>query len=138
MAGAPGPRVGRGAGSLTAVPARPRSARRQFCVAVLSLEVFVVLFAALVVFGLRLVDPVTVGVGAGALGLSLALAAGLQGRPGGLVVGSVLQVPLPVAGLLLALPMLVVVGLLFVALWVLGVRLGGRIDAERAVRAAAG
>jgi len=105
---------------------------------VLSLEVFVVLFAALVVFGLRLVDPVTVGVGAGALGLSLALAAGLQGRSGGLVVGSVLQVPLPVAGLLLEMPMLVVVGLLFVALWVLGVRLGGRIDTERAVRAAAG
>jgi hypothetical protein len=107
-------------------------------VAVLSLEVFVVLFAALVVFGLRLVDPATLGIGAGALGLSLVLAAGLQGRPGGLVVGSVLQVPLPVAGLLLAMPMLVVVGLLFGVLWVLGVRLGGRIDTERAARTATG
>lgn len=120
------------------MPARPRSARRQFCVAVLSLEVFVVLFAALVVYGLRLADPVTLAVGAGALGLSLALAAGLQGRPGGLVVGSVLQVPLPLAGLWLAMPMLVVVGLLFAALWAAGVRLGGRIDTERAARTAAG
>lgn len=130
--------MGPGAGSLTAVPARPRSARRQFCVAVLSLEVFVVLFAALVVFGLRLVDPVTVGIGSGALALSLVLAAGLQGRPGGIAVGSVLQAAMPVAGLLLAMPMLVVVGVLFAVLWAVGVRLGGRIDVERAARAAEG
>lgn len=97
-----------------------------------------VLFAALVVLGLRLVDPAPLAVGSGALGLSLILAAGLQGRPGGLVVGSVLQAPLPLAGLWLGEPILVVVGLLFAVLWVVAVRLGARIDRERAQWAAAG
>jgi hypothetical protein len=113
-----------------------RSARRQFTATILGLEVFVVLFAALVAFGLRLVEPGPLVVGAGALGLSLVLAAGLQGRSGGVVVGSALQVPLPLAGVWLAMPILVGIGLLFVVLWVVGVRLGTRIDRERAARAA--
>lgn len=115
-----------------------RSARRQFCTAVLILEVLLVVFAALVVFGLRLVEPGTLAIGATALGLSLVIAAGLQGRPGAAVIGSVLQGGLPAAGLLLGLPVLVVIGVLFAALWVVGLRLGGRIDRERAERAAAG
>ncbi len=113
-----------------------RSARRQFTATILGLEVFVVLFAALVVFGLRLVDPGPLAVGAGALALSLVLAAGLQGRPGGAVVGSALQAPLPLAGVWLGMPMLVGIGLIFVVLWVVGLRLGTRIDRERAARAA--
>ncbi|MDO8107315.1 DUF4233 domain-containing protein [Isoptericola sp. b441] len=119
-------------------PPRPRSARRQFCATILGLEVFVVLFAALVVFGLDLVGPRSLALGGGALALSLAVAAGLQGRPGGIVVGSALQVPLLAAGIWLSMPMLVVVAVLFAALWVTAVRLGGRIDRERAARAAAG
>lgn len=95
------------------------------------------LFAALVLLGLRLVDPAPLAVASGALGLSLVLAAGLQGRPGGLVVGAVLQAPLPLAGVAVGEPILVVVGLLFAALWVVAVRLGGRIDRERAQWAAA-
>lgn len=114
------------------------SARRQFCVAVLTLEVLVVGFAALVLFGLRVVDPAVLAIGTGALTLSLVVAAGLQGRPGGLVVGSVLQAVLPAVGLAVGEPILVVVGLVFAALWVLGVRLGGRIDVERAARVQAG
>ena len=94
------------------------------------------LFAALVLFGLRLLDPAVVAIGGGALGLSLVVAAGLQGRPGGAVVGSVLQAPLPVVGLALGQPMLVVIGLVFVGLWVIALRLGGRIDRERAEREA--
>jgi len=96
-----------------------------------------VLFAALVVLGLRLVDTAPLAIGSGALGLSLVLAAGMQGRPGGVVVGSVLQAPLPVVGLWLGEPILVVVGLVFAVLWVVAVRLGGRIDREREQWAAA-
>ncbi|MCV2396075.1 DUF4233 domain-containing protein [Actinotalea sp. M2MS4P-6] len=116
-------------------PAR-RSARRQFCATILGLEVLVVLFAALVLYGLRLLDPTTLLIASVALGLSLTVAAGLQGGPGGVVAGSVLQVPLPLAGILVGEPMLIVIGLIFVALWVVAVRLGGRIDRERAEREA--
>ena len=98
------------------------------------LEVLLVVFAALTLFGLGLVDPVTLAIGGGALALSMAVAAGLQGRPEGLVVGSVLQVPLPAVGVATGMPVLVVVGLLFAVLWVVAVRLGGRIDRERAER----
>lgn len=103
----------------------------------LTLEVLVVGFAALVLFGLRLVAPAALVIGTGALILSLVLAAGLQGRPGGLVAGSVLQAALPGVGLVVGEPILVVVGLVFAGLWALGVRLGSRIDRERADRVGA-
>ncbi len=114
---------------------RIRSAKRQFAATILVLEGFVVFFAALVAFGLREVDPAAVGLGGGALTLSLVLAAGVLSRPGGYVVGSVLQVPLLATAFVV--PMMLVVGLIFVALWVMGLRLGGRIDRERAERLAA-
>ncbi|WP_372595191.1 DUF4233 domain-containing protein [Actinotalea sp.] len=112
-----------------------RSARRQFASTILVLEAFVVLFAALVAFGLREIDPAVVGIAGGALVLSLVLAAGVLRRPGGYVVGSVLQVALLATAF--AVPMMLVVGAIFVALWVTGLRLGGRIDRERAERLAA-
>ena len=52
------------------------------------------------------------------------------------MVGSALQVPLTAAGVWLGMPMLVGIALLFVVLWVVGLRLGTRIDRERAARAA--
>ncbi len=128
----PTPAVG-GAGGGPAGP--PRSARRQFAATILVLEAFVVLFAGLVAFGLREVDPAVVGLGGGALTLSLVLAAGVLRRPGGYVVGSILQVPLMATAFVV--PMMLVVGLIFVALWVVALRLGGRIDRERAERIAA-
>ena len=67
--------------------------------------------------------------------LSLLLAAGGLGRPGGYVVGSVLQGPVLAAGLLV--PTMWVVGGVFVVLWVTALRLGGRIDRERTERSAA-
>ena len=96
------------------------------------LEAFVVGFAALVAFGLRVAEPAVVwGVG-GALALSLVLAAGVLGRPGGYVVGSVLQVPVVAVGV--AVPMMLVMGGIFAVLWVVALRLGGRIDIERRAR----
>ena len=113
-----------------------RSARRQFAATILVLEAFVVVFAGLVAFGLREVDPAVIGIGGGALVLSLVLAAGILRRPGGYVVGSVLQVAMLATAF--AVPMMIVVGLIFVALWVTALRLGGRIDRERAERLATG
>jgi len=111
---------------------RPRSARRQFAATILVLEAFVVGFAALVAFGLRVAEPAVVwGVG-GALALSLVLAAGVLGRPGGYVVGSVLQVAVVAVGV--AVPTMLVMGGIFAVLWVVALRLGGRIDIERRAR----
>ena len=116
---------------------RVRSARRQFTATMLVLEAFVVLFATLVAYGLRTGPAGPVWALGGALAFSLVLAAGVQGRPGGLVVGSVLQVPVLLGGLLLppvAAPVMVVVGVVFVGLWIASIRLGSRIDRERAER----
>ena len=112
----------------------PRSARRQFAATILVLEAFVVGFAALVAFGLRAADPAVVWGLGGGLALSLVLAAGVLGRPGGYVVGSVLQVAVLAAGVVV--PMMWVVGGIFVLLWVVALRLGGRIDRERSEREA--
>jgi len=85
-----------------------RSARRQFTATILVLEAFVVGFATLVAFGLRAAEPAAVWGLGGALVASLVLAAGLAGRPGGAVVGSVLQVAVLAGGLLV--PTMWVVG----------------------------
>ena len=114
-------------------PARPaRSARRQFGATMLVLEAFVVLFAALVAYGLRATEPGTVWLLGGGLALSLLLAAGLLRQPGGYVVGSVLQLAVVAGGLLV--PLMFVVGGLFAVLWLVSLRLGARIDRERAER----
>ncbi len=117
-------------------PARARSARRQFAATILVLEAIVVVFATLVAFGLRVAPPTTTWVLGGALTLSLVLAAGVVARPGGYVVGSVLQVAVLAAGVVV--PMMWVVGGIFAVLWVVALRLGARIDRERAEREAAG
>lgn len=101
----------------------------------LVLEAFVVLFATLVAFGLRVADPARVWLVGGALTLSLVLAAGTLRRPGGYVVGSVLQVAVVAGGL--AVPLMYVVGGIFALLWLVALRLGARIDRERAEREAA-
>lgn len=111
-----------------------RSARRQFAATILVLEVFLVGFAALVAFGLRLAPPTVVLAVAGALALALVLAAGLLRTPGGYVAGSVLQVAVLATGIVV--PLMFVVGGIFVVLWVVALRLGGRIDRERADRLA--
>ena len=118
-----------------AAPARQRSARRQFASTILVLEAFVVLFAGLVAYGLRQAPGDVVALLAGALFLSLVLAAGLLRQPVGYVVGSVLQLALLAAGLVV--PMMGIIGVIFVVLWVVALRLGARIDRERAERAAA-
>ena len=116
-------------------PARSRSATVQFTSTILILEAFVVGFAGLVAHGLDLAEPTVLWAVFGGVALGLIVAAVAVRLPGGLVVGSVLQ--LAVLGLGVAIPMVFVVGGIFAVLWVVAVRLGRRIDRERAERAAA-
>jgi len=127
--------MSRATGPTPASRSRTRSARRQFAATILALEAFVVGFAVLVAFGLRAAGPGVVWGLGGALVVSLVLAAGVVGHPGGYVVGSVLQVAVLAVGLVV--PMMWLVGGVFVVMWVVALRLGGRIDTERAARAAA-
>ena len=111
-----------------------RSARRQFASTILVLEAFVVLFAALVAYGVRAAPSELVwGVG-GSLTLALVLVSGMLRWPAGYLAGSALQ--LAVLGCGFVVPMMFGVGGVFVLMWVVALRLGGRIDRERVERAA--
>ncbi|GAA3812386.1 DUF4233 domain-containing protein [Cellulomonas soli] len=119
------------------VPAvrRKRPAKPQFTQTILVLEAFVVLFATLVVHGLRTYPTGPVWAVGGGLVVLLLVASGWVGRPGGYVVGWVLQGWLLAASLLApagARDLTVITVVVFVALWAVALRLGGRIDRERA------
>lgn len=120
-------------------PRPQRPARLVFTQAVLTLQAFAALFATLAVAGLTrggTVDAPSGAIWGAGLGLfvALLLASGMQSRRGGTAVGSVLQVPMLAAGVY-SLPVTFVGGM-FVVLWVTALRLGGRIDRERAERVA--
>ncbi|MFC4556134.1 DUF4233 domain-containing protein [Georgenia faecalis] len=115
-------------------PAKPRSsARALFATTVLTLEAFVVFFAALVAFGLDVAAPGVVFGVAGVLAVLCLVAAGLvrRGRAG-VVLGWVVQVLLLACGLVL--PTMFALGGVFTLIWVVSLRTGGRIDAERVER----
>ena len=121
---------------------RRRSARRTFAATTLLLEAFVVLFATLAAFGLRVAPTVAVWAVGGVLSGVLILASGSLRRPGDYLFGSIVQGVILAGGLvLLAAPVAaapfvggtaLAVGIIFVALWVVALRLGGRIDREKA------
>ncbi len=119
-------------------PKKP--AKVQFASTTLQLEAFVVLFAALAIFGLRnsayergplaIESTTALWVITGVFFVTLLVLSRMVARPGGYLAGSVAQVP--VLGLGLLLPMMFVVAGIFVVMWVVSLRLGGRIDRERA------
>ncbi|MDO8144546.1 MULTISPECIES: DUF4233 domain-containing protein [unclassified Isoptericola] len=119
-------------------PRKP--AKVQFAATMLQLEAFVVLFAALALYGLRdsefergplVIDSMAaMWTVTGVLFVVLVVLSRLVSRPGGYVAGTVVQVPVLALGLLL--PMMFLVAGIFVVLWVVALRLGARIDAERA------
>lgn len=121
---------------------RRRSARRTFAATVLMLEAFVVFFATLVAFGLRVAPTGVVWAVGGTLSLVLVLLSGMLRRPGAYLAGSIVQGVILAGGIvLLAAPAraasfaagtAIFVGILFIALWVVALRLGGRIDREKA------
>ena len=113
-----------------APPRRKRPAKPQFTQMTLLLEAFLVGFATLVAFGLRVAPPVTVWTLGGVTVVILLVLSGYVGRPGGYVAGSFAQ--LAVLGFGVLVPMMFFIGGVFVMLWVVSLRLGARIDRERA------
>jgi hypothetical protein len=114
---------------------RKRPARRQLASSVLLLEAFLVLFATHAAYGLAAASRTafsagTVWLAGVALMVVLVVLSRTVTRPGGYVAGSVAQALVLAAGF--AVPMMIVVGVVFVILWVVALRLGGRIDRERA------
>ncbi len=110
---------------------RKRPARIVLGQTMLLLEAFVVLFAALVAYGLRAAPAAAVWAVGGGLAALLLVLAGLQRSRWGSVAGTAAQVPVIACGFVV--PMMFGVGGLFAVLWVATLRLGLRIDAERAV-----
>jgi hypothetical protein len=117
-------------------PARPaRSLRRTMAAAVLAFEGLTVFFAALVAKDL---SSLSVGQALGfgsALAVACLIGAGLLRSPVGFVLGWVLQVL--VLGTGVWVPMMFFLGAVFAALWFTALRVGGRIDQEKAAYAAA-
>ncbi|GIG38420.1 DUF4233 domain-containing protein [Cellulomonas phragmiteti] len=113
-----------------APPRRKRPAKPQFTQTTLLLEAFLVGFATLVAFGLRVAPPATVWTLGGVTCVVLVLLSGYMGRPGGYVAGTLAQ--LAVLGFGVLVPMMYGIGAVFVVLWIVALRLGGRIDRERA------
>jgi len=121
---------------------RKRPAKPQFAQTMLVLEAFCVFFATLVAYGLSAgddpwidVDPALVWWVGGGLTVVLLVLSGMVSRPGGYIAGWVVQAWVVAAALLLpavARGMAIVVAVVFIALWAVSLRLGGRIDRERA------
>ncbi|MGI5190555.1 DUF4233 domain-containing protein [Promicromonospora sp. CA-289599] len=117
-----------------------KSALVQFTSTTLLLEVFLVIFATLAVWGLRNSEfgrgPLQIESSAAVWALGGVLAAVLmilsraQGSAAGRAAGTVAQVPVLAMGLLV--PMMFLVGGVFVVLWIYALRLGTRVDRERA------
>lgn len=98
---------------------------RGIAAAVLVFEGLVVFFATLVALDLSDVGSGTVWAVGGTLSVACLLAAGLLRRPGGYVVGSVLQLLVVAAGLVV--PAMFFLGAVFAGLWFFALYLGGRV-----------
>ncbi len=109
---------------------RKRPAKPQFTQTILILEAVLVFFATLVAYGLRLTDPAAIWWVGGSLSVVLILLSGMMTRPGGYLAGSIAQVLVLAGGIFV--PTMFVIGGIFVVLWIVALRLGGRIDRERA------
>lgn len=140
-AGQPDPASPRHPTTASAAPegaAKPqRPATLTFTQAVLGLQALAALFATLAAWGLSRTTEVSLSVGwiwGGGLLLMVALiyVAGKQKQTWGRIAGWVLQVPMILAGLIV--PAIAAIGVMFLVLWIMGLRIGGRIDRERAER----
>ncbi len=110
---------------------RERSATESLLSIALLLESVLVFFVVMAAFGLRVLPGgVTFGGGA-VLVLLLLLAARLARRPAGVWLGWVLQGVLIALGILL--PLMYVIGGLFLAIWIYCFLTGRRLDRQRAV-----
>jgi hypothetical protein len=113
---------------------RRRSVTESLLSIVLALEAFVVFFASLTIFGLKVLEPVLpawVALPAGGVFILVLLATVAVLRyPWGVAIGWVLQAALIALGILA--PLMYVVGAGFAALWIYCFIRGRRIDRGRA------
>jgi len=128
------------AASEAAAPKPQRSVLVIFTQTTLLLEALATFFATLVTWGLgraEVVDvsPGLVWVAGSALAAAFALASSRAGSRWGRWLGWALHAPLIAGGLLV--PTIAFVGVMFLAVYGIGVRWGARIDRERAERAQA-
>jgi hypothetical protein len=109
---------------------RRRSVTESLLSIVLALEAFVVFFASLTIFGLRVLEPTFPAwvalVGGGVFILVLLATVAVLRYPWGVVIGWVLQVAL--IGLGILTPLMYVVGAGFALLWIYCFIRGRRID----------
>ena len=102
------------------------------CAAMLGLQAVVFLLATPVLLTLTAVDTgVGIGIGVG-LTIACVVVAGLVRRPGGLALGFVVQVAAIALGVLI--PIMIVLGIVFLALYTAAYVVGARIDREKAAR----
>ncbi|HEY9349880.1 MAG TPA: DUF4233 domain-containing protein [Acidothermales bacterium] len=106
--------------------------RRSFCASVLALEAFVIWFAILAAATLSDVDLTLVLSGGVGLAIACLVTAGLLRYRWAYVVGSMLQIALVLSGFIVST--MFFLGGIFLVLWVVAWRLGGRLDEEKAAR----
>lgn len=109
---------------------------RTLCASTLLGEFFVVGFAGLVAMKDPDLTMATVWSVCGVAMLLSLLLCGMVTRPGGVLLGWVLQIALIAAGF--AVPVMFFLGAAFAALWWCSVHFGRKVDEAKAARAAAG
>lgn len=115
-------------------PVPAGSALKMFCQTILILEAFVLLFAGLTAFGLKLADPAVIAGVTAATIVAVIFSAWLVVRAPkyGLIAGSIAQ--LLVLLVAWVIPEALILGLSFLALWIASIWFGRKLDAERDVR----
>ena len=109
--------------------------RRSMCAGMLGLQAIVFLLTTPVLLTLTDVGTgVAIGIGVG-LTVACMVVAGLVRRPGGLQLGFAVQAAAIAMGVLV--PVMVVLGLVFLGLYTAAYVVGGRIDSDKAEREAA-
>ncbi|PRY17126.1 DUF4233 domain-containing protein [Kineococcus rhizosphaerae] len=111
---------------------RQRSTKRLFAATTLACEALLVFFATLVAYG---IEPMAERhtsylVAGGVLILLCLLAAGMLRSPAGYWFGWVLQLVIVASGFVV--PIMFVIGVAFAVIWFFALRIGGRVDREKA------
>lgn len=115
----------------------PASTQKALASVVLGFELFIVVLIGLTLFGLTTLEPRELGLYLGG-GLAVVILVGLAGmRRGrfGIITGWVLHALMLLTAIIL--PMALIVGVLFTALWIYCMVRGARIDRDRAAWIAA-
>jgi hypothetical protein len=111
-------------------PRRERSVTESLLSIVLVLEVILVFFVSLTAFGLRAVEPAPAFIGGAVLVVVLTLTARVLRFSWGVWLGWVMQVVILATGFLL--PIMFLVGAVFLALWIFCFVRGRQIDEQKA------